>query len=114
MTETRGRMFDEIGRLMTDAAGMASGLRREVETVVRQQASRILSDLDLVRRDEFEAVRAMASRAREENERLAERLAALEERLGRSEVDADAVFGEKAAEPAPVGAPKGFDDAVGD
>ncbi|MBB3971556.1 accessory factor UbiK family protein [Hansschlegelia beijingensis] len=114
MTETRGRMFDEIGRLMTDAAGMASGLRREVETVVRQQASRILSDLDLVRRDEFEAVRAMASRAREENEKLAERLAALEERLGRSEVDADSVFGEKAAEPAPVGAPKGFDDAVGD
>jgi BMFP domain-containing protein YqiC len=78
MTETRGRVFDEIGRLMTDAAGAASGLRREVETIVRAQASRILSDLDLVRRDEFEAVRAMAERAREENERLAGRLAELE------------------------------------
>jgi BMFP domain-containing protein YqiC len=81
MTETRGRVFDEIGRLMTDAAGAASGLRREVETVVRQQASRILADLDLVRRDEFETVRAMAERARTENERLESRIAALEERL---------------------------------
>jgi len=114
MTEPRGRMFDEIGRLMTDAAGMASGLRREVETVVRQQASRILSDLDLVRRDEFEAVRAMASRAREENEALAERIATLEARLGAGVSEAERVFGEDAPEPAPVGAPKGFDDAVGD
>ncbi|GLK67795.1 accessory factor UbiK family protein [Hansschlegelia plantiphila] len=115
MTETRGRVFDEIGRLMTDAAGAASGLRREVETVVRSQASRILSDLDLVRRDEFEAVRAMAQKAREENEKLAERLAALEASAGshrddfRGEPTPDAV-----PEPAPEGGPKGLDDAVGD
>ena len=82
MTEPRGRVFDEIGRLMTDAAGAASGVRREVETIVRAQANRILSELDLVRRDEFEAVRAMAEKARLENERLEARLEALEARLG--------------------------------
>lgn len=81
MPEPRGRVFDEIGRLMTDAAGAASGVKREVETIVRAQATRILSDLDLVRRDEFEAVRAMAQKAREQNEALEERLAALEARL---------------------------------
>lgn len=82
MTEPRGRVFDEIGRLMTDAAGAASGVRREVETIVRAQANRILSELDLVRRDEFEAVRAMAEKARLENKRLEARLEALEARLG--------------------------------
>ncbi|MFD1704389.1 accessory factor UbiK family protein [Methylopila henanensis] len=81
MTEPRGRVFEEIGRLMTDAAGAASGVRREIETVVRAQANRVLSELDLVRRDEFEAVRAMAQKAREENERLAARLDALEAKL---------------------------------
>lgn len=81
MTETRGRVFDELGRLMTDAAGAASGLKREVETIVRTQAARILSDLDLVRRDEFEAVRAMAQKAREENERLQARIDALEAKV---------------------------------
>lgn len=78
MTEARGRVFDELGRLMTDAAGAAAGVRREVETAVKAQAARVLSELDVVRRDEFEAVKAMAAKAREENERLAERLAALE------------------------------------
>ena len=87
MTETRGRVFDELGRLMTDAAGAAAGLRREVETVVRSQASRVLADLDLVRRDEFEVVRAMAERAREENQRLEARLAAVEARLAAAEAD---------------------------
>lgn len=82
MTETRGRVFDEIGRLMTDAAGAAAGVRREVETAVRAQVSRVLSELDVVRRDEFEAVRAMAIKAREENEKLADRIAALEAAAG--------------------------------
>ncbi|GLK75470.1 hypothetical protein GCM10008171_07240 [Methylopila jiangsuensis] len=87
MTEPRGRVFDEIGRLMTDAAGAASGVRREVETIVRAQANRILSELDLVRRDEFEAVRAMAEKARLENERLEARLEALEAKLGAASPD---------------------------
>lgn len=100
MTETRGRVFDELGRLMTDAAGAAAGVRREVETAVRSQASRVLSELDVVRRDEFEAVRAMAIKAREENELLAERLAALEAQIG-------AKRDEQMNEPVPPAAPAG-------
>jgi BMFP domain-containing protein YqiC len=87
MTETRGRVFDELGRLMTDAAGAAAGVRREVETAVRSQAARVLSELDVVRRDEFEAVKAMAAKAREENERLAERIAALETAAARARLE---------------------------
>ncbi|MFC3695001.1 accessory factor UbiK family protein [Chenggangzhangella methanolivorans] len=111
MTEARGRVFDELGRLMTDAAGAAAGVRREVETAVRSQAARVLSELEVVRRDEFEAVKAMAVKAREENERLAEKIAALEAKLGATR---DEPLGEPVPEPAPDGAPKGPDGAVGD
>ncbi|MCX7325572.1 MAG: accessory factor UbiK family protein [Hyphomicrobiales bacterium] len=72
------RLLDEVARLVTDAAGAAQGVRREVETVVKTQMQRILADMDVVTREEFEAVREMAIMAREENDRLAERLAALE------------------------------------
>jgi BMFP domain-containing protein YqiC len=82
MTQTTNRFFDEIARLMNDAAGAASGVRRELETVIRNQAERILRDLDLVKREEFEAVKEMARLAREENEALKARVAALEARLG--------------------------------
>jgi BMFP domain-containing protein YqiC len=82
MTQTSSRFFDEIARLMNDAAGVASGVRREFETVVRNQADRILRDLDVVKREEFEAVKEMARLAREENEALKARVAALEARLG--------------------------------
>jgi BMFP domain-containing protein YqiC len=82
MTQTTNRFFDEIARLMNDAAGVASGVRREFETMVRNQAERILRDLDLVKREEFEAVKDMARLAREENEALKARIAALEARLG--------------------------------
>ena len=82
MTQTTNRFFDEIARLMNDAAGAASGVRREVETVICNQAERILRDLDLVKREEFEAVKEMARLAREENEALKARVAALEARLG--------------------------------
>ncbi len=71
-------IFDQVARLMNDAAGAADGVRREAETVMRSQLQRLLADMELVSRDEFEAVREMASRLREENERLAERVAALE------------------------------------
>lgn len=82
MTQTSNRLFDEFAKLMTDAAGVAQGARREVETVFRSQAERFLTDMDLVRREDFEIVREMAVRAREENERLAARVAALEAKLG--------------------------------
>jgi BMFP domain-containing protein YqiC len=82
MTQTSNRFFDEIGRLMNDAAGAAQGVKREVDTVVRNQAERILRDLDLVKREEFDAVKDMARLAREENETLKGRIAALEAKLG--------------------------------
>lgn len=78
MTQTSGRFFDELGKLLTDAAGAADGVRKEVESVVRAQAERVLRDLDVVQREEFEAVKAMAQKAREENELLKDRIAALE------------------------------------
>ena len=81
MTQTQNRFFDEVARLMNDAAGVASGVRREFDTLVRTQADRVLRDLDLVKREEFEAVKEMARLAREENEALHARIAALEARL---------------------------------
>jgi BMFP domain-containing protein YqiC len=67
---------------MNDAAGAAQGVKREVDTVVRHQAEKILRDLDVVKREEFEAVKDMARLAREENEALKARIAVLEARLG--------------------------------
>ena len=78
MTQTSNRFFDEIGRLMNDAAGAAQGVKREMDTVVRNQAEKILNDLDIVKREEFEAVKDMARLAREENEALKARIEALE------------------------------------
>jgi len=75
MTQTSNRFFDEIGRLVNDAAGAAQGVKREVDAVVRNQAEKILRDLDIVKREEFEAVKDMARLAREENEALKTRIA---------------------------------------
>ena len=74
-------MFDEFARLATDAAGVASGVRREAETVMRAQAERLLAGMNLVRREEFEAVKEMAVKAREENAALTDRIAKLEAAL---------------------------------
>jgi BMFP domain-containing protein YqiC len=82
MAQTNNRFFDEVARLMNDAAGVASGVRREFDTVMRTQAERILRELDIVQREEFEAVKEMARLAREENEALKARIAALEAKLG--------------------------------
>lgn len=79
--QTNNRLFEEMGRVMTDAMGVAQGVRREVETAMRSQGEKIVQDLNLVRREEFEAVKTMAANAREENERLLTRLAALERRV---------------------------------
>jgi BMFP domain-containing protein YqiC len=84
MTQTTGRFFDELGKLITDAAGAADGVRKEIEGIVRSQAERVLNGLDVVQREEFEAIKAMAQKAREENERLNERIAALEAALAKS------------------------------
>ena len=84
MTQTSNRFFDEMARLMNDAAGVAQGVRREFDTVFRAQAERILRDVDVVRREEFEAVKEMARLAREENEALKARIAALEAKSAKS------------------------------
>ena len=82
MTQTSNRLLDEFAKLMTDMAGVAQGVRREVETAFKSQAERFLGEMDLVQREEFEAVREMAARARDENESLRTRIAALEAKLG--------------------------------
>ena len=91
MVQTANQFFDEVARLMNDAAGAAQGVRREFETLFRSQAERILRDLAVVQREEFEAVKDMAQLAREENEALKERIAALEAKLaaGKSAGGAD-------------------------
>jgi BMFP domain-containing protein YqiC len=83
MTQTSNRFFDEVARLMNDAAGVAQGVRREFETLIRGQAERVLNDLDVVKREEFEAVKEMARLAREENGALKARIAALEAKVGK-------------------------------
>ncbi|MCQ8781029.1 accessory factor UbiK family protein [Mangrovibrevibacter kandeliae] len=75
------RLLDEFARMMTDAAGAAQGVRREMETAFRAQGERLLNQLDLVQREEFEAVREMAVKARVENEALKKRLSELEARM---------------------------------
>jgi BMFP domain-containing protein YqiC len=81
MVEPRGRILDDFARLVTDAAGVAQGMRREAETLARAQLDRLITSMDLVSREEFEAVRDMAARARAENEALEKRIAALEAKL---------------------------------
>jgi BMFP domain-containing protein YqiC len=81
MTQTNNRFLDEMAKLMTDAAGAAQGMRRDFETMMRAQGERILRDMDVVQREEFEAVKEMAVKAREENEKLAQRVTALEAEL---------------------------------
>ena len=93
------RILDEFAKLMTDAAGAAQGVRREVETAFRGQAERILNSMDVVQREEFEAVREMTLKARAENKALAARIDALEARIAE-------LSGAPAAKDAPAAAPK--------
>lgn len=78
MTQTTNRIFDDFAKLMTDAAGAAEGMKNEAQSLFKSQAERFLRDMDVVAREDFEAVKAMAQKAREENEVLEKRIAALE------------------------------------
>jgi BMFP domain-containing protein YqiC len=82
MTQTSNKFFDEIARLMNDAAGVAQGVRREFETLMRTQGEKILREMEVVRREEFAVVQDMARLAREENDALKARVAAIEAKLG--------------------------------
>lgn len=79
--QTQNRLFDDLARVAGGALGAVSGLREEVELLVRGRIERVLADMELVPRDEFEAVKAMAAEARAESERLAARVTELEEKL---------------------------------
>lgn len=80
MSQSQNPLFDELAKLMTNAAGAAQGMTQEVEALFRSQGQKLLNDMDLVSREEFEAVKAMAAKAREENEALKARLDALEKK----------------------------------
>lgn len=94
MTQTSNRFFDEIAKLMTDAAGAAQGVRGEVETVMRSQAEKFLREMDLVQREEFDALKAMVVKMGEENKRLSARIEELEEQI--EDIDAEAHVPQKA------------------
>jgi BMFP domain-containing protein YqiC len=93
MAQTSNRFLDDLARLMTDAAGAAQGVRREVETVFKGQIERMLQDMNVATREEVEVLRDMVVAAREENERLAIRMKALEERLASREGDGPSAGG---------------------
>ena len=82
MPQTNSRLFDDFSRLMTDAAGLADGAKREAQTFARSQMERMMAGMNVVTREEFEAVKEMARLAREENEALKARITALEAKLG--------------------------------
>ena len=81
--QTRNRFMDDIGQLMTNAMGVAQGARAEAETAMKSMLDRWMADRDFVTREEFDAVRAMAQKAREENEALKARLDAMGDGQGR-------------------------------
>ena len=81
MSQSRNSIVEEFARLASDAAGVATGVRREAETLLKTQLERLLSTMDMVSREEHEAVKEMAAAARDDNERLEARIAALEAKL---------------------------------
>ena len=85
--QTENPLLDGLAKFFTDAAGAASSVRSELDTFMRQRLEKLVADMDFVPREEFEAVKAMAAKARAENERLEARLAALEARLADSSVE---------------------------
>lgn len=80
----QNRLFEDMAKLASGALGAAAGIRGEMEALFRQQMERVLHEMDLVTRDEFEVVRLMAEKAREENEALSQRVAALETQLAQA------------------------------
>jgi BMFP domain-containing protein YqiC len=88
--QSQNRVLDDLARLAAGTMGALSGVRSEIEARLREQVERLFAGMNLVDRDEFEAVRAMVAKARTEQEELAARLAALEARLAAAGADAAA------------------------
>ncbi len=97
MSNPTSKVLDELAKLVTDAAGAAQGVRREVETAMRSQGEKLLNTLDVVQREDFEAMREMAVKARTENSALSVKIAELEARIAKLE-------GAQAEKPAKKGA----------
>ena len=108
--QTQNRLLDDLARVASSALGVAAGMRSEVEARLREQFERVLSQLDLVPREEFDAVKAMAIKAREEQEVLAERLARLEAAVG---LKAEAAAPRKSAAGKKAGAKRPAKKAAG-
>ena len=104
--QSQNRLFDDLAKVATSAMGVAAGMREEIEARLRDQFERIVGQMDLVPREEFEAVKAVAVRAREEQENMAERLVALEAKLAEVVDRLDAASSGKAAAKRPKAASK--------
>ncbi len=85
MPATNSRFFDELAKMMGNAAGAAQSIRKEIDTLVQAQVERVLNNLNVVKREEFEVLKDMAEKARMENIRLESRLSALEKKAGAGE-----------------------------
>jgi BMFP domain-containing protein YqiC len=81
MSTTQSKFFDELAKMMSNASGAAQGVRKEIDTLVQGQVERVLNNLNVVKREEFDVVKDMAEKARLENERLAAKIAELESKL---------------------------------
>ena len=81
MAQNNSKIFDELAKFMSNAAGAAQGLRKEIDQMVQTQVERVMNNLNIVRREDFEVVRDMAEKARTENALLAERIAELEKKF---------------------------------
>ena len=96
--QSQNRFFDDLARVAAGAMGTLSGVRSEIETRIREQLERVLAGMDLVSREEFEAVKAMAAKARSEQEELQNRLARLESQLAARETGSSPATDETTAD----------------
>ena len=85
--QTTNKLLDDLARVASGALGVAAGMREEMESALRQRFARVLGDLDLVGRDEFEAVKAMAAKSRADEEALKLRIVKLEAEIARLSLD---------------------------
>ncbi|MEI5680975.1 MULTISPECIES: accessory factor UbiK family protein [unclassified Mesorhizobium] len=106
MSTGPNRILDEFAKLVTDAAGAAQGVRREVETAFKGQAERMLNSMDVVQREEFEALREMTLKLRAENEKLTGRVAELEAKLAKAPGQTQTAAEEAPAKRSTKAAPK--------
>ena len=95
--QSQNRLFDDLARVASGAAGALTGVRREIEELARQRLERYLAEADIVTRDEFDAIKAVAVRAREAQEALEARIAALEAEIAELKKPAPRAPGKKAA-----------------